>query len=73
MKKFFAILGVMLAALVVGCPAEKPAEYAAGLALCTETSKSWDEYEPCCETVARQYGRDPSFCLRDADAGKDAK
>jgi hypothetical protein len=46
----------------------KPAEYGAMLAVCTETSKSWEEYEPCCVEVARMHQRDPSFCLRDGGA-----
>lgn len=68
MKRPLVALGILALTLAVlgGCPG--PAQYATQLAVCTETSKSWEEYVPCCSAVARGAGRDPSFCLPDRDA-----
>lgn len=53
----------LLAHLLSGCTPE--AKYGSKLAACTELSNTKMEYESCCVGVAREQGRDPSFCILD--------
>jgi hypothetical protein len=69
MKKLLIVCVLMLASCALFHTAAKPAAYGSELAACEAQSKSWDEYEPCCIGVARNYGRDPSFCMRPSDGG----
>lgn len=46
--------------------ATRPAAYGVELATCEHESRSWAEYVPCCQDVARRYGRPPTAC---ADGG----
>lgn len=66
------LLTLVTTACLVLLACLQPPKYGAQLAACTELSRTWDEYEPCCIDVARRNGRDPSFCLREKDAGTSA-
>lgn len=65
----FAAFALALTSCGLFQTSARPAAYATDLAVCEQTAKSWDEYEPCCIAVARRYERDPSFCMRPSDGG----
>lgn len=62
---FFLILAPAL--LGQACLKNLPQAYGARLDVCEETSKDWAEFEACCIQAARDFGRDPSFCLSGRD------
>jgi hypothetical protein len=55
---------------VFGACLVRPAAYGSELAECERQATTWDDYTPCCTNVAHRYGRDPSFCWRDEDGGR---
>lgn len=69
MKRLFLVFALGLVACDLLHATAKPAAYGTELAACEADSHSWDEYTPCCVDVARRYGRDPGFCMPDADGG----
>lgn len=58
----FMVFALAGCALFESGHAARPAAYATELAACQEQSKTWEEYLPCCEDVARRYGRDAGAC-----------
>jgi len=53
---------------LIGCAWLSSGSYGAALTTCTEFSKTATEAEACCADVAKQRGRDASYCYV-TDAG----
>lgn len=69
MRNKLFVLAAALTFVGAACPS-KPTQFGTALSYCLHEANSWDEYEGCCKEVAKQFGRDPSFCMEDA-AGLD--
>ena len=63
---------LITAAAIAACAAQKPAQYAAELEGCLQTSRDCTHYVDCRKAVAEKYGRMYDGVCLIADAGTDA-